>query len=90
MARKKRKKGHARRGRKGKALRRRYGHSTGPGGSIRMNVSGQLVLDPEQIEEAIMEIVEDTVPQVVEESVEEAVEETVPDAIEDAIPAEFQ
>ena len=72
-----RKKGHAR-GRKGRSLkRRRYGRSAMPKGAIRMNVSGQLVLDPEKLEE----VVEKAVEMAVEEAVPEAVEETVPEAV---------
>jgi hypothetical protein len=53
MARKRKKKGHAR------TLRRRYGRSTVGAGPIRMNVTGQLILDPEKLETAIEKAVEE-------------------------------
>jgi hypothetical protein len=87
---KRRKKGHARgKKRKGHSLRKRYGHSEGLGGSIRMNVSGQLVLDPEALAECIETAVEQAVDEVVPEVVAEAVEESVPEAVADATEAEY-
>jgi hypothetical protein len=82
---KKKKKGHARgKKRRGNSLRKRYGHSEGLGGSIRMNVSGQLVLDPEALAEVIETAVEAAVDEVVPDVVAEAVEESVPEAVAEA------
>jgi hypothetical protein len=71
MARKRKKKGHAR------GLRRRYGRSLGAQ-QVRMNVKGQLVLDPETLEQVIENAVEnatvEAIPEVVAEAAEEAVE----------------
>lgn len=69
-------KGHGR-GRKGRALRKRHGRSMAGGGQVRMNVTGQLVLDPVSLETVIEKAVETAVESAVEESVPEAVEEAV-------------
>ncbi len=79
-----RKKGHGR-GRKGRSLKRRYGRSGGPSGSIRMNVTGQLVLDPEKLEEVVEKAIEIAVQEAVPEAVEEAVEESVPEAVSESL-----
>lgn len=82
---KRRKKGHARRGKgkKGHSLRRRYGRSSLPSaGGIRMNVTGTLQLDPESLETVIEEAARDAVEDAVEDSVPEAVEDAVEDAVE--------
>lgn len=76
-----RRKGHARRGRKGKAMRRKFGRTHGPQGTIHMNVSGQLVLDPEKLEAVVAKAVEIAV----EEAVPEAVEASVPEAVEESL-----
>jgi hypothetical protein len=87
MAHKKRKKGHAKgKRRKGHArgkLKKRYGHST-VSSPIRMNVTGQLVLDPEKLEEAIEAAVETAAEESIPEVVEEAAEEHIPEVVEEA------
>jgi hypothetical protein len=75
--RKKVKKGHARRGK----LRRRYGRSFDAStGQIRVHVSGELLLDPTQLEEAVETAVEEAavevLPEVAAEAAVEAVAET--------------
>ncbi len=77
-----RKKGHAR-GRKGRSLKRRYGRSSAPHGAIRMNVTGQLVLDPEKLEEVVAKAVEIAVEEAVPEAVEASVPEAVGESLED-------
>jgi hypothetical protein len=86
MAHKKRKKGHARKSRKkGRArgkLGRRYGHSS-ISSPIRMNVSGQLVLDPERLEAVVAQAVEtaaaEVIPEVVEDAAEDVADTLVPE-----------
>jgi hypothetical protein len=90
---KKGKKGRARRkghSRKGGALRHRYGrHQGAGGGQVLMNVSGQLVMDPAQLEAVVENVVAEAVEAAAEttipEAVEEAVIETVPEAVEEAV-----
>lgn len=82
MARRKQK-GHARRG---KALRRRYGRSFA-GGALRMDVSGQLVLNPERLEEVIEAAVENAVEEVAPDLIEEIVPEVVADIAPEALEA---
>jgi len=90
MAKRAKRKGHARgKKRKGHSLRKRYGHSEGLGGSIRMNVSGQLVLDPESLATVIEAAVEQAVDDVVPDVVAEAVEESVPEAVAEATESDY-
>jgi hypothetical protein len=72
-------KGHAKGRRKGRALRKRHGHSHAATGGVRLNVTGQLVLDPVSLESVIEKAVETAVEESVPEAVEEAIEEDVHD-----------
>jgi hypothetical protein len=78
----KKRKGRARR--KGRALRRRYGHSGSPN-AVRMNVTGQLILDPVTLEAVIEHAVEQATEAVVPEVIAEAVEEAVPEAVAESM-----
>ena len=66
--RKKSKRGHARKNRK---LRHRYGRSFGTS-AVTMNVTGTLVLDPQQLEAAVEEAVAEAADTLVPEVVAEA------------------
>ena len=79
MARKRKKKKS-----RGRALKRRYGRSYAGSISapIRMNVSGQLILDPAPLEEVIAEAAQEVLPEIVAEVAEEVAEETAEEAAE--------
>jgi flagellar biosynthesis/type III secretory pathway protein FliH len=83
MARKKKRKGHAKGRRRGRALRRRFGHFAGV--PVTMDVHGQLVLSPQKLESVIEHAVEQAVEEIVPEVIEQAVEESVPEAVAEAV-----